>query len=57
MGFDHWLKRVFQAFLLLGFTAMDGIISKLEALVSNLESSGGSGAQVAKVLTQFITAK
>ena len=26
MGFDHWLKRVFQAFLLLGFAAMGGII-------------------------------
>merc|ERR1711971_139757 len=29
-------------------TAMDGVISKLEALVSKLESSGGSGARVAK---------
>ena len=38
-------------------TAMDGVISKLEALVGKLESSGGSGARVAKVLTRFITTK
>ena len=36
--------------------AMDGVISKLEALVSKLENSGGSGAQVAKV-GLFIMAK
>ncbi len=26
MGFDHWFKKVFQAFLFLAFASMDGII-------------------------------
>merc|ERR1712110_1334913 len=39
-------------------TAMDGIISKLEALVGKLENSGGSGANVARdILEQLVDVK